>query len=77
MSYDGQSGSFPPIFDGIHLDHLVIDSADEVDLDGLQTSRICNLTVSDSQFTGVIGKDRVRHAEVAWRSVTVNGQAVR
>ena len=53
-------------------------SPDEVpDLDGLQTSRIRNLTVSDSQFTGVIGKDRVRHAEVAWRGVTVNGQAVR
>ena len=78
MSYGGQSGSYPPIFDGIHLDHLVIDGADEVlDLDGLQTSRIRNLTVSDSQFTGVIGKDRVRHAEVAWRGVTVNGQAVR
>jgi len=78
MSYDGQSGSFPPAFDGIHLDHLVVESGDKVlDLDGLPTARIRHLTVSDSQFTGVIAEDRVRHAEVAWRGVTVNGRAVR
>jgi len=78
MSYGGQSGSFPPVFDGIHLDHLVVDRANALlDLDGLPTSRIRDLTVSDSQFTGVIAEDRVRHAEVAWRGVTVNGRAVR
>ena len=78
MSYGGQSGSFPPVFDGIHLDHLVVDRANALlDLDGLPTSRIRDLTVSDSQFTRVSAEDRVRHAEVAWRGVTVNGRAAR
>src|SRR5438045_8657667 len=78
MSYGGQSGSFTPVFDGIHLDHFVVDRANAVlDVDGLPTSRIRELTVSDSQFTGVIAVDRVRHADVAWRGVTVNGRAAR
>lgn len=78
MSYGGQTGSFPPAFEAIHLDRLATDGGIEVlDLDGLSTSRIRDLTVSDSQFTGVAAEDRVRHAEVAWREVTVNGRAVR
>jgi polygalacturonase len=75
MSYDGQSGSFPPVLESVHLDHVVVDGAIEVlDLDGLPTSPIRDFTVSDSRFTGLVSEQRVRHAEVAWRRVTVNGR---
>jgi polygalacturonase len=78
MKYDGQSGSFPPVLDGVHIDHVAVDGAHEVlDLNGLATSRIRDFTVSDSRFTGVIAEDHVRHAEVALRRVSVNGLPVR
>jgi hypothetical protein len=54
---------------------VVVDGAIEVlDLDGLPTSPIRDFTVSDSRFTGLVSEQRVRHAEVAWRRVTVNGR---
>jgi polygalacturonase len=74
MHYDGQSGAFPPAFDGIHLRNLAVESAGAVlDLDGLEGSPIRNFTLSQSTFVDVGAPDRVRSANVVRRDVTVNG----
>jgi polygalacturonase len=78
MKYDGQSGSFPPAFEGIHLADFAVDGAVSVlDAEGLPESRIRGLTLSDSTFTDVTAEDDVRHAEVMRRDVSVNGRPVR
>ena len=77
MHYDGQSGAFPPAFDGIHLRNLAVESAGAVlDLDGLEDSRIRNFTLSRSAFADVGAADRVRNADVVRSDVTVNGVAL-
>jgi polygalacturonase len=72
MEYDGQSGAFPPVFDGIHLDDFVVDGADGVlDVKGLPESRIRGFTLSDSTFTAVRAEDVIRDAEVAVHNLRV------
>src|SRR5438105_6430168 len=52
MHYDGQSGAFPPAFDGIHLRNLAVEGSGAVlDLDGLEGSRIRNFTLSQSRLS--------------------------
>lgn len=75
MGYAGQSGIFPPLFDGIHLEGFAVDGADAVlELDGLPQSPIRNFTVSDSTFAGLRAEGSVRHAEVRVSNVLVNGR---
>jgi hypothetical protein len=77
MRYDGQSGAFPPAFDGIHLRDLAVESSGAVlDLDGLEGSRIRNFTLSRSKFTDVGAADQIRNADVVRRDVTINGVAL-
>ena len=77
MHYDGQSGAFPPSFDGIHLRNLAVESAGAVlHLDGLEGSRIRNFTLSQSRFVDVGTADRVRNADVVRSDVTINGVAL-
>jgi len=77
MDYDGQSGSFPPAFDGIHLADFVVDGpAAVLDVKGSSRSPIRDFTLSDSTFTGVRVEDSVRNAEVALRNVRIERSAM-
>jgi polygalacturonase len=73
MDYDGQSGGFPPVFDGIHLDDFVVEGAERMlCVKGLPESRVRGLTLSDSTFTGVGAEDVVREVDVVLRNVKVD-----
>ena len=78
MTYGGQDGDHPPVFDGIRLSHLDVARAPRVlDLDGLYDAPIRNVTLSNSTFTNIGDSDRIRGAsQVALSDVTVNGRRV-
>ena len=75
MRYDGQSGSFPPVFEGIRIDDCALDVEDAVmEAEGLPESPIRDVRVSNSTFQGLHASDSIRSAQVVWRKVSVNSQ---
>lgn len=75
MRYDGQTGSFPPVFEGIHIEDCALDVEDAVmEGEGLPESPIRGVTVSNSAFEGAHASDSLRSTQVVWRKVSVNGQ---
>jgi hypothetical protein len=78
MSYGDQSGNFVPAFEGFALSHIRARSAPwALDLQGLASSPIGPVTVSESTFDDMDGGTRLENTkDVSFDGVLINGRAV-
>lgn len=80
MTYNGQTGHFPPDFSGpFNLNNITVNTAPVVlDLVGLSSDKIGALTLSNSTFTNIAHSTSTisNTSKVTYNNVTINGKAV-
>ncbi len=79
MSYNGQTGSFPPDFSGpFNLNHITVDTAPRVvDDEGISSDHVGPLNLSNSTFTNIThSSNTISDAPVHFSHVTINGKFV-
>jgi polygalacturonase len=80
MTYNSQTGNFPPDFSGpFVLNNFVVDKAPRVlDLEGLSNDKIGNFTLSNSTFTNITNATNTitNVKKVTYTNVKINGTSV-
>jgi polygalacturonase len=80
MTYNSQTGNFPPDFSGpFTLNNFVVDTAPRVlDLEGLSSDKIGNFTLSNSTFTNITNATNTisNVKKVTYTNVKINGKSV-